>query len=285
LHNGKFAIDSSALKPTTAIDFVKRWLAWSIVASLLSMGCRQRVDVSSQPTQIPVAAVGSVGSQTLDATVAIDSKTPSVVDATVYPAGTYMGRSLAQTMSHEASSWLTRPERVREENPDALIEALGLTPGQTACDFGCGNGYHTLMMAKAVAPNGRAIGIDIQPQMLTQLRARAKAAKVDNVETVLSSQSDPKIPVATCDVILLADVYHELSDPSATLRQLKSALKPGGTIALVEFRGEDDNVPIKELHKMTKAQIVREYQANGLQLQRAVDDLPWQHLMFMVPVD
>lgn len=194
-----------------------------------------------------------------------------------------MGRRLAPTMSHEAASWLTRSEREQEENTSRMMAELKLEPGDVACDLGAGNGYHTLMMAKTVAPGGRVIAIDIQPEMLELLEARAKEAKVSNVETILGGEADPKLPPNTCDLILLVDVYHELSDPAAMLDHMKRALEPGGVIALVEFRAEDPKVPIKEEHKMSKKQILLEYEANGLRLVREFDDLPWQHLMFFAP--
>ena len=157
---------------------------------------------------------------------------------------------------------------------------LGLSPGDVACDIGAGNGYHSLKMARAVGPSGKVLAVDIQPQMLDLLDARAREAGVTNVQRVLSAQTDPKLPDGACDLILLVDVYHELEDPAAMLGHLRRALSPKGRIALLEFRAEDPNVPIKELHKMSKAQILREYEANGLKLSAEFDGLPWQHLMF-----
>jgi SAM-dependent methyltransferase len=199
------------------------------------------------------------------------------------PPGTYMGRRIAPTMSHEGADWLVRPEREAEEHSARMLSELRLSAGDVACDFGAGNGYHTLAMAKATAPNGRAVAVDIQPEMLALLRERASAAAVANVETVLALPTDPRLPEGTCDLVLLADVYHELDDPGATLAHLRRALKPGGTIALLEFRGEDPDVPIKPEHKMTRKQILRELGHNGFTLVRSFDGLPWQHLMFFAP--
>ncbi len=199
------------------------------------------------------------------------------------PPGTYMGRELAQTMSHLGAGWLTRSNRDAEENTTLMHAKLGLKAGDVACDVGSGNGYHTLKMAEAVGPSGKAIGIDLQPQMLDLLRARAEAEGVANVETILATANDPKIPAATCDLILLVDVYHELSDPAAVLAQLSAALTDRGRIALLEYRAEDPDVPIKRLHKMSKQQVLAEYGANALKLQSEFDGLPWQHMMFFVP--
>jgi ubiquinone/menaquinone biosynthesis C-methylase UbiE len=211
------------------------------------------------------------------------ARAPSVAQPAPEPPGYYMDRALAPTMSHEGAPWLTRQERDREENTTLLHQQLRLKPGQVACDFGAGNGYHTLRMARATAPGGRAIAIDLQPEMLALLRERAAQDHVTNVETRLSTEDDPKLAPNTCDLVLLVDVYHELREPAAVLERLASALRPGGTVVLVEFRGEDPSVPIKPLHKMTKKQILRELGANGYDLARDFDGLPWQHLMFFAP--
>lgn len=193
--------------------------------------------------------------------------------------GTYMGRTLAPTMTHHGAAWLTRPERQAEEDTAQMHAQLGLRPGDVTCDVGAGNGYHTLKMARAVAPSGRAIAVDIQQEMLDLLVARARDEGVTNVEIVLGDTSDPKLPPGTCDLILLVDVYHELDQPAAMLGHLRRALTPDGRIAILEFRAEDPDVPIKELHKMSKSQILLELGANGLELVMSYDELPWQHMM------
>ena len=82
------------------------------------------------------------------------------------------------------------------------------------------------------------------------------------------------------DLVLLVDVYHEFSHPEHMLGAIRKSLKSGGRVALVEFRGEDPDVPIKPLHKMTKAQIMKEFPPNGFKLVEEFDALPWQHVMF-----
>jgi len=216
-------------------------------------------------------------------TASTPSKPRAVPSVAADPPGTYLGRTIAQTMSHLGAPWLVRPEREREENTSLLMRELRLKPGDVACDLGAGNGYHSLRMAKAVAPDGRVLASDLQPEMRTLLKQRAAKAGVTNVQTVAATPTDPKLPPGTCDLILMVDVYHELSDPPAVLTRLRRALTPRGVIALVEFREEDPNVPIKPLHKMSKAQILKEYTANQLRLTRAFDGLPWQHLMFFAP--
>jgi SAM-dependent methyltransferase len=149
-----------------------------------------------------------------------------------------------------------------------------------ACDMGSGNGYHTIPMAKAVAPDGKVFASEIQQEMLTMLDERAKKEGINNIVPVLGTQTDAKLPDASCDLILLVDVYHEFSDPAPMLTAMKKALKPGGQIVLVEFRAEDESVPIKPEHKMSKEQIMKEMNANGLRLSRSYDKLPWQHMLW-----
>jgi predicted methyltransferase len=195
------------------------------------------------------------------------------------PAGTFMGRTLAMTMSHHGAPWLTRETRQAEERPDLLHAFLELEPGDTACDIGAGNGYHTLPMARMVAPGGLALGVDIQPEMLALLKQRAAEAGVANVRGVLNTQAGVGLPPGTCDLALMVDVYHELAEPAAMLRSLHAALQPDGELVLVEYREEDPAVPIKPLHKMSKAQVHTELTAHGFKLVRQRDDLPWQHVM------
>jgi ubiquinone/menaquinone biosynthesis C-methylase UbiE len=192
----------------------------------------------------------------------------------------FEGREIAQTMSYLGADWLTRPERDAEENTTLLHAELGLAPGDVACDVGAGNGYHTLLMAAAVGPTGQVIASDLQPQMLELLQARAEAAGVSNLRTVQAKLGDPALPVASCDLILLVDVYHEFAQPEQALAVIRAALKDGGRVALVEYREEDPDVPIKPLHKLSKAQILAEYLPRGFELVGQFDGLPWQHLMF-----
>ncbi|MDB6120385.1 MAG: Methyltransferase type 11 [Verrucomicrobiaceae bacterium] len=192
----------------------------------------------------------------------------------------YLGRKIAQTMHYAGANWLTRHEREQEEASLKMREELHLKPGMNVCDMGSGNGYHTIPMAKAVAPDGKAYAVDIQRPMLEMLEAAAREAGVTNIVSVLGAEDSPKLPEASCDVILLVDVYHEFSKPEPMIAGMKKALKPHGQIVLVEFRAEDDEVPIKPEHKMSKAQVMKEMAANGFTLSRSFDKLPWQHMMW-----
>ena len=196
------------------------------------------------------------------------------------PLTEYMGRQIAQTMHFEGAPWLVRDSREREERCSLMLANLGVKPGMTVCDMGCGNGFYSLQLARLVGPTGRILAVDIQPEMLKMLEEREAAAKINNIDTILGMLHDPKLPEGAADLILLVDVYHEFSHPEQMLAAMRRALKPDGLIALVEYRAEDPNVPIKPLHKMSKRQILTEFPANGFKLVKEFDRLPWQHLMF-----
>ncbi|TWT33064.1 class I SAM-dependent methyltransferase [Blastopirellula retiformator] len=192
----------------------------------------------------------------------------------------YKGRTIAQTMHYLGAPWLIRESREREEDCTTMLKNLGLKPGMTACDMGCGNGFYTLKMAKAVGENGKVLAVDIQPEMLRLLQARAEEAELTNIERIQGDVHDPKLPEGQVDLILCIDVYHEFSHPEQMLAAMRQSLKPTGLVVLVEFRAEDDNVPIKPLHKMSKEQVNKELTANGFRLAKQFDGLPWQHMMF-----
>lgn len=191
----------------------------------------------------------------------------------------FMGREIAHFMSHQGAPWLERPERMAEEQPLRLLGALGLKPGQVVADVGAGSGYLTWRLATNVGPAGRVFATDIQPEMLALLRTNMAARRIDNVQTVLATPEDTGLPPNTLDLIVLVDVYHECAFPFETTRGMAEALKPGGRLVLVEYRGEDAWVPIKRLHKMTEAQVRREMALHQLQWVTNDHRLPRQHIL------
>lgn len=192
----------------------------------------------------------------------------------------YKGREIAQTMHYNGAPWLIRESRQREEDCQKMLENLGVKPGMTICDMGCGNGFYSLKLAEMVGKEGKILAVDIQPEMLRLLKARAEEEGIENIELILGDIDNPKLPEGKVDMILCVDVYHEFSHPVEMLAGMHQSLKPDGKVALLEFRMEDPNVPIKLLHKMSKKQAVLEYEANGFQLASQFDGLPWQHMMF-----
>jgi ubiquinone/menaquinone biosynthesis C-methylase UbiE len=195
------------------------------------------------------------------------------------PPGVYMGRQIADVMSWEGVDWLFRETRVDEEQPEKMLEALKIARGATVADVGAGAGYHSIRLAKRVGPTGRVLASDVQPEMLRMLQSNAKTAGVSNVKLIRATQTETKLPEGEVDLILMVDVYHECTDPEATLQGLWKALKPKGRLVLVEFRGEDETVPIKPEHKMTLDQVKKEVEPQGFSFKESLEFLPWQHVI------
>ncbi len=190
----------------------------------------------------------------------------------------YMGREISHVMGHLGAGWLERGTRETEERTDLLVNNLDLKPTDVVADIGAGTGYFSFRMSPLV-PDGKILAVDIQKEML-DIITRRKGDGWSNIETVLGAIDDPQLPDNTVDLILIVDAYHEFSHPREMGEVMVKALKPGGRIALVEYRKEDRWVPIKELHKMTEKQAKKEMAALGLEWIETKDVLPQQHLMF-----
>ena len=177
----------------------------------------------------------------------------------------YMGREIAQVMGWQAASWLERAEREQEERTSVLLDELRLAPGMVVADVGAGSGYLTRRLAPRIAPGGRVIAQDLQPEMLALLVQLAKDSGLGNIETVQGTVDDTRLPADSVDLAIMVDVYHELEYPYEILESL--------------VRAESPDVPIKPLHRMSERQIRREAGAHALQWERTSRRLPWQHLV------
>ena len=192
----------------------------------------------------------------------------------------YMGREIAHVMGgHEAADWLERPERAEEEKPDLLLKTLKLKPGDVVADIGAGTGYYSWRLAKLVGEKGLVYAVDIQQEMLDALATKMAERKITNVKGVLGTITDPKLPPRSVDLVLMVDVYHEFDHPFEMVQAICRSLKPGGRVVFVEFRAEDPKVPIKEVHKMSEAQVRKEMSVQPLEWAETIETLPWQHVI------
>ncbi len=191
----------------------------------------------------------------------------------------YMGREIAVVMGWQGAAWLEREERDREERTDLLLRALDLKPGMVVADIGAGTGYLSRRIALAVAPSGKVLAVDVQPEMLAMLKALAQQEGLTNIQPSLGAENDVKLASDSVDLAIMVDVYHELAFPYEVLGSIVRALRLGGRVVFVEYREEDPRVPIKPLHKMSEAQVRREAEVHPLVWERTVNDLPWQHMV------
>jgi ubiquinone/menaquinone biosynthesis C-methylase UbiE len=192
----------------------------------------------------------------------------------------YFGREIAQVMGHQGAAWLERPEREQEERTDLLVTALALKPGEIVADIGAGSGYFSWRMAQKVGERGKVYAVEIQQEMIDILQVNMKKRGVGAiVQPVLGTVQDPKLPADSVDTIILVDVYHEFDFPFEMTRAMIQALKPGGRLVLVEYRGEDPAVPIKPLHKMTVAQVRKEMTMHPVAFEQTIATLPRQPII------
>jgi ubiquinone/menaquinone biosynthesis C-methylase UbiE len=192
------------------------------------------------------------------------------------------GRRYAPVMGYQGAPWLERSEREDEEAPDVALNVLKIAKGAAVADIGAGSGYITVRLADRVGPTGRVFANDVQPQMLNILARRLDRSKITNVTLIEGTLDDPRLPPTSVDLVLMVDVYHELSQPQSILRHLRESLKPGGRLVLLEYRKEDPTVPIKPEHKMSVAEARMEVEAEGFTLSKVDEALPRQHILIFV---
>ena len=244
---------------------------WFLIPNLilffsLTSACqvKPKPEVRTPETRPSVASTNSV----------YTTKTP-------HPDGTgkvYLGREIAHVMGASGGAWLERDTRQEEENVALAIAKLNLKPNSVVADIGAGTGYYTFRIAPKV-PQGKVYAVDVQAEFVSALENRKKELGVTNVEIIKGTNQSPNLPVATVDLAIMVDVYHEFEYPREMLQALHKALKPGGKLLLLEYRAEDPAIPIKELHKMSVAQVNKELSANGFKLAQQENFLPIQHYL------
>jgi predicted methyltransferase len=172
------------------------------------------------------------------------------------------GRPVARIVS---PAWDDETARDRAGEFAAVIAAVGIKPGMTVADIGAGSGYYTTRLSAAVGPQGRVLAQDVVQRYLDALGARVRAAKLGNVRLVRGTQSNPRLPARTIDVALMVHMYHEITQPYALLHRLRTSLKPGGRIAIVDLDRDPEN------HGMPRDLLVCEVRAVGYELVKITD--------------
>jgi ubiquinone/menaquinone biosynthesis C-methylase UbiE len=188
----------------------------------------------------------------------------------------YMGREIAQVMSFEGVAWLERNSRTKEENTDLAISRLPVTKNSVVADIGAGSGFYTFRIAPKVK---QIYAVEIQDDALKYLKDKSKELKLTNVAVLKGSEQSAGIPENSIDLAFMVDVYHELLYPKEVLQSIRKSLKPKGKLLLIEYKGEDPEVAIKEEHKMTVKQVSKELKANGFKLVQNGQFMPIQHFL------
>jgi len=187
------------------------------------------------------------------------------------------GRQIAGIAT--STTWLDRTSRDQEEAPDRALAFIGIRPGMIVADVGAGTGYMTVRLARLVGPRGKVYANDIQPSMLRVIHDKTESAHLSNVEIVLGSDTDARLPEGAIDLALLVDVYHEFWHPQEMLGSIRRSLKNGGQLVLVEYRKEDPGIPIAYTHRMSVVEARTEIEGEQFTFDRVLSGLPRQHII------
>ncbi|HET9404655.1 MAG TPA: class I SAM-dependent methyltransferase [Burkholderiales bacterium] len=206
-------------------------------------------------------------------------------------AGLLAGPSAAQsphTHRHsfgDAEKWaqiFDDPKRDAWQKPHEVIQALALKPDAVVADIGSGTGYFSARIAN-MTPRGRVYGVDTEPDMVKYLSERAKREGLKNVTAVQAKPGDPRLP-EKADMVILVDVYHHVENREQYFRQLQNSLKPGGRLAVIDFRMEAPDGPPKSA-RIAPEQVKAELQRAGYALDREHTFLPNQYFLVFRPGD
>lgn len=174
---------------------------------------------------------------------------------------------------------LEGPDRDAWQRPDQIMDALGIADGATVADLGAGGGWFTIRLARRVGPNGIVYAEDIQPQMIEAISRRVQREGLRNVHTILGAADDPRLPEGRTDAVLIVNVYNELEDPVALLRNVARALAPKGRLGVVDFTkdGWGPGPPMEE--RVDPERILRDAERAGLRLVKRETFLRYQYLL------
>ena len=173
---------------------------------------------------------------------------------------------------------LEGPDRNAWQQPDQVMDALAIADGARVADVGAGGGWFTVRLARRVGPNGRVFAEDIQPQMIDSIARRVGREGLANVETVLGTSGDPKLPSAL-DAVLIVGTYPELTDPVTLLGHVAASLEPNGRLGIIDFRldGVGPGPPLEE--RVEPEDIIADARQAGLQLLSREEFLTYQFLL------
>ena len=256
-----------------------------VVGGVLQMQAQVKVPVNA--AQVQVRSPALTHARTPAQTQASKSNTSVYTHKEADPDGVgkvYMGREIAKVMSFDGADWLERDYRQKEEKTLQAIQKLPITKNSIVADIGAGTGYYTFKIAPKLS-GGRIYAEEIQDEMLHYLANRKNQLGLKNVEIVRGTDKSTGLARSSVDVVLLVDVYHELLYPNEMLASVRESLKPCGQVVILEYRAEDKEVPIRNLHKMSAVQVNKEFSANGFKLISDQEFLPWQHFLVFQRVE
>ena len=171
------------------------------------------------------------------------------------------------------------PGRNVWQKPREVVRALRLRPGMWVTDLGAGTGYFSVYLSAAVGPTGAVLAVDTEPNLVSYLRERAGKEALENVTPILASPDNPRLPPGAADLVLVVDTFHHIDNRLTYFRRLARCLKPGGRIAIIDWREGDLPIGPPPDHKLSREQVLKEMNAAGYALAEEPDILPYQYLL------
>ena len=183
---------------------------------------------------------------------------------------------------NDLAAYLARledPTREQWQQPDAVVAALRLSPGQTVAEIGAGPGYFSLRLARAVGDAGHVFAVEVEPRILEVLRERIAASGLRNLSPVLALPDDALLPRASCDCVLLVNTFHHFAEPVAALLRLSRSLRPGGRLVNIDFHARETGMGPPLAHRVPREQFLSWVEAAGLRLVEEPEFLPHQYFV------
>lgn len=171
------------------------------------------------------------------------------------------------------------PKRAEWQQPAAIVRALALAPGMVVADVGAGTGFFERALSDAVGPQGSVLAVEVEPNLVTHLRARAEREGTANVVPILGSTTDPRLPAGRVDRILYVDTYHHVDDRVDYFRRLRRALAPGGRIVIVDWKKEESAIGPPLDHRLAREHVLREMERAGYRSISTDVTLPQQYVL------
>jgi ubiquinone/menaquinone biosynthesis C-methylase UbiE len=178
--------------------------------------------------------------------------------------------------------WLESPERDAWQKPDQVIAALSIAGDAVVADVGCGPGYFSRRLARAV-PRGLVYAVDVEPRQLDRLNERLRRDHIENVIPVLAPLDDPRLPPGRIDLVLVVDTYHHFGDRPAYLARLRRALAPGGRLAILDYHKRELPIGPPLEHKLAREVVLEEARAAGFRLIAEPTVVEYQYFLIFQP--
>jgi cyclopropane fatty-acyl-phospholipid synthase-like methyltransferase len=176
------------------------------------------------------------------------------------------------------SKGFDNPERTAWQKPDQVVALMALRPGMTVADLGAGTGFFEPYLAGAVGKDGKVLALDVEPNMIEHLKTRAADAGLSQVEAKQVAPDDPGLAPGSVDRIIIVNTWHHIDDRGNYSKKLLAALKPDGSIWVVDFDKASGKGPPPE-HKLEPREVIAEMTAGGLKAEQVTESLPEQYIV------